>query len=255
VVFDPRLCFETGQVESIEASVRWVHSRLGRVPPAELASVAAEGGLEVELDRWLLRKACAELKSWRTETVRAATVAISISPRHWSSGELVPTVSRVLQDRGVAGARLQLQLPQEALLADVDQAALVIAGLRGLGVSVVAVHSEVSCTVLYELARLRVDGVKLDTGSLRAFDPDFARTVLSSVCGMMKRAGIRCIAGGLESPAEWSLLREVGCDGAQGPLIATPMSSEYLERLARDSVALRHSRPGSASRARKVVQA
>jgi diguanylate cyclase (GGDEF)-like protein len=233
-VFTPRLSMDTCKLDTVEVSVRWVHARLGRVPSSELDVVAEDSALDMEVDQWLLKRACSEMNRWQTETLRSARVALSVSARHFRSHDLVPALRGTLSEYGVAPPRLQLQVPDHALLGDGEETEQTLSELRALGVSVVATHEEANCYTLERLARLPLEAVKLDVSVFQGFDAHITSKLMGALTAVLGRRGVGVIADGIRMPSEWQTLGEAGCDFVQGVLIGRPMSSEQLEHLSGD---------------------
>jgi diguanylate cyclase (GGDEF)-like protein len=90
VVYQPIVALDDGRVAGFEALVRWLHPARGLLAPAEFLDVAEETGLMVQIDRWVLREACLQLKRWRDlHTGIEPRMTVNVSARQFAQGGLV----------------------------------------------------------------------------------------------------------------------------------------------------------------------
>ena len=209
----------TGKVKGLEALARWQHPRLGLVQPAKFLSLAMETGLIVSIDQWVLRTASRQLHDWRRELAGAAKCSISVnfSQKLLEERDLGSQIDRVLRDAHLAPADLNLDInessmnngdaPSRGMIAELHQ--------RGLGL-----HMDDFGTGKLWLRHLHasdVDSIKIDRSFLSE------RQILSRLVSMARELGKKVIAEGVETAEQLRLVREVGCEQAQGFFFTPPL--------------------------------
>ena len=216
---------------AFEALIRWEHRERGLLAPVEFLALAEETGLIGQLDQWVLSEACLQLARWRQAGLVAegAWVSVNVSARSLGSPSLLDAV-----DRAIAGARvppscLSLEVTETSVDEEPVRAGAVLEGLERLGVRLCLDDFGTGYSSLSALSRYPFDIVKLDSSLTRgaATDPGAAR-MLDAVLGVARAADLKTVAEGIETEAQLDVARELGCDGAQGFLFATPAPADEL---------------------------
>src|SRR5690606_11607992 len=121
VHYQPILNLQTGVTVGVEALVRWQHPQRGLVPPGEFIPIAEENGLIGEIDAWVLEHACRQMQLWQARGETLEFVAVNVSSRLFSRGELDARVARVLAETGLAPGFLELEVTESAVMDDPDR--------------------------------------------------------------------------------------------------------------------------------------
>jgi diguanylate cyclase (GGDEF)-like protein/PAS domain S-box-containing protein len=221
--FQPVLDLETGEIASCEALVRWHHPTRGRLDPDDFIPIAENTGLIVLLGRWVLRDALATAAGWPD----AVRIAVNLSPRELAEPDLITFVSATLAQLGFPATRVIFEITETAVIQDPTAAARAIAALRTLGVSIVIDDFGTGYTSLSFLRDYPLDGLKID----RSFVTEIERSPTAIVDAMIRMSsalGLEVIAEGIETEAELSQLRSLGCRYIQGYLVSKPVAPEDL---------------------------
>jgi EAL domain-containing protein (putative c-di-GMP-specific phosphodiesterase class I) len=221
--FQPVLDLETGEIASCEALVRWHHPTRGRLDPDDFIPIAENTGLIVLLGRWVLRDALATAAGWPD----AVRIAVNLSPRELAEPDLITFVSATLTHLGFPATRVIFEITETAVIQDPTAAARAIAALRTLGVSIVIDDFGTGYTSLSFLRDYPLDGLKID----RSFVTEIERSPTAIVDAMIRMSsalGLEVIAEGIETEAELSQLRSLGCRYIQGYLVSKPVAPEDL---------------------------
>ena len=217
-----------GEVIGFEALLRWQHPQRGIVPPAEFIPIAEETDLIVEIGEWVLREACREAASWQ----RPLQVAVNVSAIQFRRGNLQQLVDSVLRDSGISPARLELEITEGVLIENVARAALMLKGLKGLGVSIALDDFGTGYSSLSYLQSFPLDRIKID----RSFIASLGRTdrslaIVRAVIGLAHGLGLPVLAEGVETNEQLATLVAEGCDEMQGYLIGRPRRIEVYANL------------------------
>lgn len=222
VHMQPVVSLPSMQVSGCEALARWTDPVLGSVPPDRFIRVAEESRLIVDLGRQVLRQACAIAATW--QHLRGPRwVSVNVSAVQLSEPDFAEDVARALTDSGLPPNRLILELTETAVLKDLEASAALLTELRAMGVHVALDDFGVGQSPLTLLSRLPFTIVKIDRTFVanvheRAHDAVVSRIVI----GAAHTLGLRVCAEGIEVPEQAQQLVAMGCDYAQGYLIARP---------------------------------
>ena len=213
-----------GRLVGAEALLRWRHPELGHVPPSFFIPLAEESGLVLPLGRWALERACRDAAGW-TGGLAGLPVSVNLSPVQFArEDDLVGRVARALAASGLAAGRLVLEITETVLMRDQPATVAVLGELRALGVRLAIDDFGVGYSSLAYLRRFPVDKLKLDRSFVRDIERDPEdRKIVGAMILLGQTLGLETVAEGVESEAQLRCLAELGCDQAQGYLIARPM--------------------------------
>jgi diguanylate cyclase (GGDEF)-like protein len=226
----PQQDLETGRVIGAEALIRWQSARLGRwVPPNELLPAAAEAGLMLQLDRFVLSRAVALLAEWGARPEAPAHLGINISITTLHDPGFADEVAAALAAAGVEASRLEIEIPEDLAIRDLPAVARTLAALRELGVPLALDDFGGGHSGLPHVVRLPVQRLKLDR-SITAGLPDDPKSyaVLRATMALARGMGIEVVGEGVETEAQAFALRRAGCHVIQGWLVGRPMRPQDL---------------------------
>jgi diguanylate cyclase (GGDEF)-like protein len=230
VHYQPIVRLDTGAVEGVEALVRWQHPDRGLLPPDSFLSVAEETGQLIPMTRWLLRETSRNAAQWAAAGL-PLRISVNISARHFATETLVRDVRTALRESGLQPEQLTLELTETSLAEDPARAEEQLRMLRTFGVRVAIDDFGTGWSSLAQLLALPIGTLKIDrsllTAAERVSGPDTG-DVLSAIVALTRTLGIRSVAEGVETPEHLRLVRNAGCDLAQGWLLGQPMAAEQL---------------------------
>ncbi|WP_425603312.1 putative bifunctional diguanylate cyclase/phosphodiesterase [Luteimonas endophytica] len=233
LVYQPVFRMADNRLLGAEALLRWKHPTQGMVAPSIFIEVAEQSGLIETLGPAVLRAACIDATRWHRELGHDELfVAVNVSPRQLRAGNLARQIEDVLRETGMAPRRLHLELTETAVIGDELQISSLLTRLRESGVQVWLDDFGTGFSGLSHLRRVPIDGVKID----RSFVADVLRdpddlALTTAIIAMAHSLGMTVVAEGVEQEGQFEVLRERGCDLAQGYWLGHPMSSQELARL------------------------
>ncbi|HYO38275.1 MAG TPA: bifunctional diguanylate cyclase/phosphodiesterase [Nocardioidaceae bacterium] len=222
----PQVRLADGAVTGVEMLVRWNHPVRGFLPPGEFIPVAEQTGLDRPLTAWVLNAALKTLARWRADGLDL-TVSVNVPPSALEDSQLIELIDELLTLRGLDGAQLVVELTESSLLTNFLAATEVLEGLSHLGVKVSVDDFGTGFSSLSHLRRLPVDEIKIDrsfVGTMLQSNDDAA--IVRSVIELARALGLACVAEGIEDEEVYAALQRLGCDSAQGYLMAAPMPVE-----------------------------
>jgi diguanylate cyclase (GGDEF)-like protein/PAS domain S-box-containing protein len=219
-----------------EALVRWRHPERGLLSPAVFIPLAEESGLIVDVDRWVLRQTCADAARLATVEVKAW---VNLSLRTLSGPQFSEYVQTCLSESGLAPANLGLEITERTVVEAGATANAVIERLRGTGVEFAADDFGTGYSSLSALIERPVDVLKIDRSFVSQLPEASSAAVARAIVGMAGALGLRTVAEGIETAQQLEAVAELGCDRAQGFLLARPMPIAALtEHYAAESLQL-----------------
>ncbi len=236
LVFQPKFSMGTGRVTGCEALVRWPHRERGWVPPALFIPVAEESGLVHALTRVVLETACRQAMAWRAEGLEVP-VAVNLSAVHFGADQGVQLVEEALSATGADPRLLEVEVTEGVFLRNSDAAARSFTALRRLGVRVALDDFGTGYSSLGYVQRLRFDVIKIDRQFIHGLEEAGpSRQIVDAIVRLAHGLHAKVVAEGVETEAQLSVLRELGCDEGQGYLLGRPVPAAVLAALVRERV-------------------
>ncbi|MDX9707122.1 MAG: EAL domain-containing protein, partial [Azospira sp.] len=232
--FQPVLSLQSGRIVGAEALARWNHPRIGMIHPAEFITLAEETGLIIPLGERVLRLVCEQIAAWQAAGLPPLRVAINISARQFRQDNLPELLAGILEETGVSGEMLELELTESMVMHDVDNAVSMLRDLKQLGVTLSLDDFGTGYSSLAHLKRFPIDVLKIDRSFVRDIDREADDAAIArAVIAMAHTLGLRVIAEGVETEAQFELLRGYGCDDFQGFLFSRAVPAVEFEQLVR----------------------
>ncbi|WP_327327824.1 putative bifunctional diguanylate cyclase/phosphodiesterase [Streptomyces sp. NBC_01210] len=229
----PKVQFD-GQVAGLETLVRWVHPERGRVSPDEFMPIAESSGLMPYLTEYVLETALCQVARWRAQDLDVA-VAVDVSSRDINAPGFAGAVAARLARHGVPPEALTLEMTADVSLDNPQLAEETLAALTRHGVKLSLDNFGTGYSSLVHLRQLPLSELKMDRSFVArlAVDTEDAEIVRCTV-DLAHSLGLMVVAEGVEDDETWERLRDLGCDGVQGHLIAGAMppaaATDWLRR-------------------------
>ena len=224
--YQPQLSVGDLRLVGIEALVRWRHPERGLTDPSEFIEFAETRGLIDEIGLYVLREACRQNQAWQTAGFAALPISVNVSAVQFRRGDLVAGVKRVLDETGLEGRYLELELT-ESLLMDKEVVGPALAGLRALGVKITIDDFGTGYSSLSYLKRYPIDKLKIDRSFIDDLGTDAdERAIAIAIINLAKTLKLTALAEGVERQEQLDFLRAHGCDQFQGYLAGNPVPAE-----------------------------
>ena len=230
--YQPIASLDQRQIIGAEALVRWLHPTRGIVSPLDFIPIAEETGLIEPLGRWVLRTACDQLRRWHALGHDQLMIAVNISVRELKAPGFVEVVAATLQESGLPGERLILELTESAYIEDAAITRGVVRRLQALGVQIAFDDFGTGYSSLGYLRRFQVNRIKIDRSFVRDMTQDANdMAITGALIAMARRLNIAVTAEGVETEEQLALLQAHECDSVQGNLIGRPVPGEEFTAL------------------------
>ncbi|MBQ5940151.1 EAL domain-containing protein [Massilia sp. AB1] len=234
LLYQPIVSLRSGRVRKAEALLRWRHPRRGLLRPAEFMPFAESSGLMVEIGDWVLREAALQVQHWQQHVDPQFQVSVNKSPAQVQRepGQYDAWLA-FLRERALRPRSVVIEIGESMLLEGMDAVIERLRPYRAMGLQVALDHFGAGYSSLAHLVRYELDYVKIDHGFVDALDREAnGLAACEAIIAMAHKLGMKVVAEGVETELQRTLLREAGCDYAQGYVVGGPMSADELERLA-----------------------
>jgi diguanylate cyclase (GGDEF)-like protein len=240
--YQPIVELAGGTIMGLEALVRWEHPTRGSLVPAEFVPLARETGLIIPLGRWVLERACTEVRAWQAQYPSATPLRLSVnlSAEQFRHVDLGEQVRAVLARTGLEPRSLTLEITEGALHADPETLRRSVGDLQRVGVQIAIDDFGRGESSLGYLRRLPLGMLKIDKSFVDGLTEEgLDGAIVGSVVALARALGIRSVAEGVEQDGQLERLRALGCDLAQGYVLYRPMPGHEVAALLAETV-----RPG-----------
>ena len=212
-----------GEMVGMEALLRWDHPEMGSVPPVDFIPLLERSREIVPVGRWVLNEAVRQCRAWQEQGHRALTVSVNVSACQLQDPEFCSDVQTALARSGLDAGSLVLEVTESVLVVDVHRVGAIMQEIRDLGVHLALDDFGTGYSSLLYLQGLPIDRLKVDRSFVAGLgSPDQDPTIISTVVDLAHKLGLRVVAEGVETEAELRAVGAMGCDEAQGFLLARP---------------------------------
>ena len=235
IYFQPEIDLQRNRINAAEALLRWHHPRLGAVSPTEFIPLAEESGLILEIGRWVMRSALEYGARWNREFPELdLTISVNLSVRQYLHLGIVEEIAKIIEETTIPANRVRLEITETILMDEKTASRSVLDRLDDLNVQLAIDDFGSGYSNLGYLKWLPVESLKIDQIFTRALDEDpHDLAIVRAITELSHRLGLRVTAEGVETVKQLEILREIGCDSAQGYFFAHPLpAEEFASRLA-----------------------
>ena len=225
--YQPQLDGRDGRIVGVEALVRWRHPREGLVQPEVFVPLAEETGLILPLGKWVLDEACRQLRAWHDAGIRGLSMAVNLSAHQLHSPLLPAHVAQALEDHGLAGSDLELEITESVAMHDPEASIGQLKALRDQGVKLAIDDFGTGYSSLSYLKLLPIHTLKLDQSFVRDIERNSNDVAIcTATIALAHSLGLAVTAEGVETEAQRVFLAAHHCDFMQGLLFSAPLPAD-----------------------------
>ena len=260
--YQPIVSLLTGKITGFEALVRWQHPHRGLVSPAEFIPLAEETGLILPIDWWVLREACRQLRDWQVQWESAIanrtggmgenwgngsrteclfptcqpklplTMSVNLSGQQFSQPDLLDQLDMVLQETGLDGRYLKLEITEGVLISNPEAATAMLEQLRERQIKLCMDDFGTGYCGLSYLHRFPLDVLKIDRSFIIRLGAEKAQSaIVQAIVSLAHNLGMEALAEGIETPDQSSQLQALNCEYGQGYLFSKPVDRNTARAL------------------------
>lgn len=229
--YQPRLDLASGSIVGLEALVRWRHPQRGLLTPGDFVPLAEESGLIVPLGYWVISRALRDMQWLLGRGLPPLHMAINLSFRQFQDSQLLPTLQRLIQERGVDARWLEFELTETAVMRRSDQVQQTMQALGQLGVRFSLDDFGTGFSSFVHLNSLPITLLKIDKSFVGGMHERLEnRQLVRAMINLAHNLNLEVVAEGVECADQQQQLRQFGCDQVQGYWISRPLPLAELAR-------------------------
>jgi diguanylate cyclase (GGDEF)-like protein len=235
LVYQPQIDLKTNKIFGMEALIRWSHPSMGMLPPDKFISLAEHTGLIVPIGAWVIKAACEQLKAYQNDGLKNLTVAVNLSGRQFKEINLVPSIAKILQDTGITGELLELELTESVLMDHSIEFVSVLHQLKSMGIKLAIDDFGTGYSSLSYLKRFPMDKLKIDQSFIKdiSMGGDDA-AIVKAIIYLGHSLNLQVIAEGVETKEQMDFLTLNNCNEGQGYYYDLPLNANdfrnFVER-------------------------
>ena len=231
--YQPQILIDTGEIQGVEALLRWNHRQLGNISPAEFIPLAEETGSITKIGKYVLEQACIQNKAWQNAGLPSFRVAVNISARQFAQKDLVGLVAEALKVSGMSPQYLELELT-ETIYQNAQTSIDTMQQLKAMGVYLSIDDFGTGYSSLSYLKMFPIDTLKIDQQFTRNIETDPKDAALvRTIIRMAHDLELNVIAEGVETKEQLAFLKSENCNQAQGYFFNRPLPAKEIEEIYR----------------------
>ena len=228
VVYQPQIEMASGRACGVEALLRWRDPERGVIGPNEFIPIAEESGMIQALGARVLRDACRQVMSWHRQNMMLR-LSVNLSVQQLQHDSWLSIVEDALHTSGLPARYLDLEITESVIITHPEKAVATLMKLNQMGVSITVDDFGTGYSSLSYHTRLPIQAIKIDTRFVHGLEQNKNdEAVIQAIIALSHSLGLRVIAEGVETVAQYEYLKSRGCEEAQGYLISRPLEEPEL---------------------------
>ncbi|MCC5664187.1 EAL domain-containing response regulator [Nostoc sp. CHAB 5784] len=231
IYYQPIVDIASGKIVAAESLLRWQSPEVGLVYPTEFIPLAESTGLIVPLGKWVLKRVCKQIKSWRDIGIYPLMLAVNLSVLEFNQPDFIHKIVNFMDINGLEPHYLELELTESMIMQDVNSAIATMKKLQSLGVKIAIDDFGTGYSSLIYLKNLPINTLKIDRYFIHnvATDPQKS-AITKALIQMAHNLNLDVVAEGVETEAELAFLRQHNCNYMQGFLFSRPLPAAEFEK-------------------------
>jgi diguanylate cyclase (GGDEF)-like protein/PAS domain S-box-containing protein len=224
--YQPIMDSATRRLHALEVLLRWRRPGHGLALPDDFIPILEETGLIVQVGEWVLRAACEQSVAWQRQGLPAVPLAINLSARQFMHAGLIESIRRIVDETGIDPALLEFEITETALMQHGSQTLELLGQINRMGMRLSIDDFGTGYSSLAYLKRFPVRKIKIDRAFVRELEASSEdQAIVAAVMALSNSLQLLVVAEGVETEAQFGLLRRHGCQYAQGYLFARPLDA------------------------------
>ncbi|MBD2677745.1 MULTISPECIES: EAL domain-containing response regulator [Nostoc] len=231
IYYQPIVDIVSGKIVAAESLLRWQSPELGTIYPTEFIPIAESTGLIVPIGKWVLKRVCQQIKSWRDDAgIYSLKIAVNLSVIEFNQPDFIHKIVNFIETNDLEADCLELELTESMIMQDVNSAIATMNKLRSLGVKIAIDDFGTGYSSLIYLKNLPINTLKIDRYFIHNVANDLQKSAITkALIQMAHNLNLNVVAEGVEAEAELAFLRQHNCNSMQGFLFSRPLPAAEFE--------------------------
>ncbi|MCK5516029.1 MAG: EAL domain-containing protein [Desulfobulbaceae bacterium] len=235
--YQPQIDIQNGQINGAESLTRWNHSVLGQVPPADFIPAIEELGLILPFTDWVIRQVGKQQHEWQKAGMRPIRVAVNISSKHFVEQQLPEKLKSAIDCNNLQPHSFEVEITESVMVEQCSETLDILQDLKKLGMTISVDDFGTGYSSLMYLKNFPVNSIKID----RFFVKNIVQNqqdaaIVRAIVGMAQGLNMTVIAEGIETGEQYTMLREMGCNVAQGHLFSPAIPADNFAQLIQGGI-------------------
>ena len=230
IQYQPQIDTLNNTMVGLEALIRWQHPSKGLLSPSSFISLAEETGLIIEIDRWMMKRAMLQVKSWYSEGLNPGVLALNLSIKQLEGNAFTRELKENIERYGFDPEWLELEITESQMMKNPEDAIAKLREINALGVGISIDDFGTGYSSLSILKRLPINRLKIDRSFIDDIITDLDDVaIVQAIMALGKSLKLDLIAEGVETEAQKDFLIEKGCTHMQGHYFSYPVSADEIK--------------------------
>jgi diguanylate cyclase (GGDEF)-like protein/PAS domain S-box-containing protein len=232
VYYQPIVALETNSLVGFEALVRWQTSEQNLISPQDFIPLAEHIGIIIDIDLWVLREACLQLRCWQEQGLvnTPLTVAVNLSAKQFSQPNFIEQIDCILAETGLEGQYLKLEITENVLIEDAESTIEIFLQLQQRKIQICLDDFGTGYSSLSYLQYFPINKIKIDRSFVSQMNNNsLNHAIVRAMMMIAHELNIEVIAEGIETVEQLKCLNLLGCQYVQGYWFSPPQNSKKIE--------------------------
>lgn len=236
--YQPKVDVATNRIYGAEALIRWQHPEWGEISPIEFVPIAERSGLINPIGEWVIQTACSQNRKWQDMGLPPLTIAVNISMVQFQQTSILEMIRKHIENAQIRPHLLELELTESVFMENPTQTLKLLSELKEMGVQISLDDFGTGYSSLSYLKNIPLDYLKLDSSFISSIETDLQeQLIVKSVIVIAHNLGLKVVTEGVETSAQYEILKEHLCDGIQGYYFSPPLPADRFVEFYRKGLA------------------
>lgn len=227
--YQPIVDLQSGDINGVEALIRWLHPEHGLIPPQEFIPLAEKTDLINHIGEWVLRTACTQHRKWLNSGLPSIRIAVNFSSEQFRQQDLVKKISHILQETQMDPFALEIELTESRFMETTSKAITKLLAITALGIKIAVDDFGTGYSSFNYLKRFPIHTLKIDQSFVHGIDYNSDNVaIIKAMISVAKALQIKVLAEGIETESQLNFLIQNHCDEGQGYYFLKPADADSL---------------------------
>jgi diguanylate cyclase (GGDEF)-like protein len=229
--YQPIASTSSGEIQGAEALLRWIHPKVGMVPPKDFIPLLEQTGLIIPVGEWIIEQACQQWNQWKQQGLleENALLTLNISAFQFSSQQLIICIKNTVSKFNMPAKTLALEVSEELLNTNPKRLSDSFSQLNKIGVGIIVDDFGLGSTSLHSLSKYSLSAIKLEKPLLASLSKDKGPNSLQAFSYLAHSLNVNMIAEGIDDPKQLETLANAAIDSYQGYSLSPALCGDEFE--------------------------